>query len=174
VRTHTRSEAIIEPVRKVWQALGPGVPFLEVDTLAQEVDQTTANERLTAVLASLFGAVAALLAGVGIYGLLAYVVTERCREIGIRMALGARPVDIGKLIAIQTVAMMGTGMILGLAGALAAGPAIRSLLYGISPQDPRSLVFAVLFVALTAAVATLLPVLRAIRTEPSETLRQEN
>jgi predicted permease len=174
VRTHTRSEAIIEPVRKVWQAIGPVVPFLEVDTLAQEVDQTTANERLTAILASLFGAVAALLAGVGIYGLLAYVVTERRREIGIRMALGARPVDIGKLIAVQTAAMVAVGSILGLAAALIVGPGIRSLLYGISPQDPKSLVLAVLFVALTAAVATVFPAARAMRTQPSETLRCEH
>jgi predicted permease len=174
VRTHESSQAIIEPVCKVWQSLGPGAPFLEVDTLAQEVDQTTASERVTATLALLFGAVAALLAGVGIYGLLACLVTERQREIGIRMALGARPVDIGKLIALQTVAMTATGIILGLAGALIAGPAIRFLLYGISPQDPKSLFFAILFVALTAGVATLFPVLRAIRSEPSETLRQEN
>jgi predicted permease len=174
VRTHIRSEAIIEPVRKVWESVGRGVPFLEVDTMAQEVDQTTATERLTATLASLFGAVAALLAGVGIYGLLAYVVTERRREIGIRMALGARPVNIAKLIAVQTLAMAAVGIILGVGAALMVGPAIRSLLYGISPQDPKSLVLATLFVALVAAIATVFPGVRAIRTQPSETLRCEH
>ncbi|MGH9445908.1 MAG: FtsX-like permease family protein, partial [Terriglobia bacterium] len=174
VRTHTRPEAIVEPVRKIWQAVGPGVPFLEVDTMAQEVDQTTANERLTAALASLFGAIAALLAGVGIYGLLAYVVTERRREIGIRMALGARPAHIAKLIAAQTAVMAAVGIAIGLGAALIVGPGIRSLLYGISPQDPKSLAAAILFVALTAAVATVFPVVRAMRTQPAETLRCEN
>jgi predicted permease len=174
LRTHMQPQPIVEPVRKVWQSIGPGVPFLEVDTLADEVRQTTANERLTAILASLFGAVAALLAGVGIYGLLAYVVAERRREIGIRMALGARPVDIAKLIALQTLAIAAVGIVLGLAAALVVAPGIRSLLYGMSPQDPKSLLVATLFVALTAALATVFPAARAIRTHPSETLRYEN
>jgi predicted permease len=173
VRTHMRSEAIIEPVRKIWQAVGPGVPFLEVDTLAQEVDQTTANERLTATLASFFGAVAALLAGVGIYGLLAYIVMERRREIGIRMALGARPRHIAELIGGQILVVMTVGIAAGLGFALIAAPAIRSLLYGISPEDPKSLAASVLFVSLTVVLATLFPVIRAIRMEPAQTLREE-
>lgn len=174
VRTHLRPEAIIEPVRNVWQSTGPGVPFLEIDTLAQEVRQTTANGRLTAAMTSLFGGMAAILAGIGIYGLLAFVVTQRRREIGIRMALGARPWHIAKLIGGQTLGAMLAGMAAGLGLALMVAPAIRSLLYGISPEDPRSLVTAILFVALTAALATLFPVLRAIRTEPAQTLREEN
>lgn len=174
VRTRMRPETIIEPVRKVWRSSGPGVPFLEVDTLAHEVRQTTANERLTAAVASLFGAIAALLAGIGIYGLLAYVVTQRRREIGIRMALGARPWHIAALIGGQTVIMMAIGVAAGLGCALIAGSGTRSLLYGISPDDPQSLAAAIFFVALTAVLATLFPVLRAIRTEPAQTLREEN
>ena len=174
VRMHMRPETIIEPVRSVWRATGPGVPFLEVDTMAQEVRQTTANERLTAALTSLFGGIAALLAGIGIYGLLAYVVTQRRREIGIRMALGARPRDIAKLIGDQTLIVMAVGAAAGLGCALIAGPAIRSLLYGISPADPKSLAAAIFFVAFTTVLATLFPVVRAIRTEPANTLREEN
>ena len=98
VRTRTRPGAIIEPVRKTLASLDPGLPFLEVHTLAEEADISMAGERITAALASLFGGIAALLVGVGIYGLLAYVVTQRRREIGIRMALGAQPSQIGKLI----------------------------------------------------------------------------
>jgi predicted permease len=173
VRAHVRPEAVIGPVRKIWRSVGPGVPFLEVDTLAEEVHQTTANERLTAALTSLFGGVAALLAGIGIYGLLAYVVTQRRREIGIRMALGARPRHIAKLIGGQTLITMAVGAAAGLGCALIAGPGIRSLLYGISPEDPKSLAAAIFFVALTAALATLFPILRAIRTEPAQTLREE-
>jgi hypothetical protein len=174
VRTSMRPEAIMKPVQKIWRELGPGVPFLEVDTLAQEVRQTTANERLTAELTSLFGGLAALLAGIGIYGLLAYVVAQRRREIGIRMALGARPRHVAELIGGQTFIMMSVGVAAGLSGALIATPGVRSLLYGISPEDPKSLAAAIFLVAITAVLATLLPVLRAIRTPPAQTLREEN
>jgi predicted permease len=174
VRTRIRPEAIIEPVRKVWQSLGPGVPFLEVDTLAREARETTADERLTAALTSLFGAIAAMLAGIGIYGLLAYVVTERRREIGIRMALGARPRHVAQLIGGQTLFVAGIGVAAGVGLALIAAPALRSLVYGISPEDPKSLAAAILFVTATVALATVFPVIRAIRTEPAQTLRQEN
>ena len=173
VRTRIRPDSIIEPVRKVLASIDPTLPFLEVHTLAEEIDNTTAGERLTAALASLFGFVAALLAGAGIYGLLAYVVTERRREIGIRMALGAQPVHIGKLLSGQTLAMTGVGVTLGVAGALIAGHGIRSMLYGVSPQDPKSLAAAMLFVALTAGVATLLPAIRATRVDPMVALRYE-
>jgi predicted permease len=173
VRTRMRPESIIEPVRKVLASLDPSIPFLEVHTLAEEVDNTTAGDRLTAALSSLFGFIAALLAGAGIYGLLAYVVTERRREIGIRMALGAQPAQIGELIARQTLSMTAVGVTLGLGGALMAGPGIRSLLYGISPQDPRSLIAAVVLVFLTAALGTIIPALRATRVDPMVALRYE-
>ena len=173
VRTRMRPEAIIEPVRKVLASIDPTVPFLEVHTLAEEIVDTTAGERLTAALASMFGAIAALLAGAGIYGLLAYVVTERRREIGIRMALGAVPAQIRDLIARQTLIMTVAGVTLGLMGALIAGPGIRALLYGISPQDPRSLTATVAFVVLTAALATILPTVRATKVDPMVALRYE-
>lgn len=173
VRTRMRPESIIEPVRKVLASLDPSIPFLEVHTLAEEVDNTTAGDRLTAALSSLFGFIAALLAGAGIYGLLAYVVTERRREIGIRMALGAQPAQIGELIARQTLSMTAVGVTLGLGGALMAEPGIRSLLYGISPQDPRSLIPAVALVSLTTALATIIPALRATRVDPMVALRYE-
>ncbi len=173
VRTRTRPDAMFEPVRKALASLDPALPFTEVHTMAEEVDNTIAGERITAALTALFGGVAALLVGVGIYGLLAYVVTQRRREIGVRMALGAEPAQIGKLIARQTFAMTVVGIISGLVAAFAVAPAIRSLLYAVSPQDPRSLVAAAILVALTVAAGTIFPAVRATRVEPMVALRYE-
>ena len=173
VRTRGRPESIIQPVRQALTALDPAVPFVEISTLAEEVDASTAGERLTAALASIFGTIAALLTAVGLHGLLAYVVAQRRREIGIRMALGAQPVDIGVLVGRQALAMVVGGMVLGLGAAAAAAPWMRSLLYGVAPSDPRSLAAAAVFVALVAAVAIAIPVTRATHIEPAAALRQE-
>jgi predicted permease len=173
VRTQGRPEAIIQPVRQALTALDPAVPFVEISTLAEEVDASTAAERLTAALASIFGTIAALLTAVGLYGLLAYVVAQRRREIGIRMALGAQTVDIGVLVGRQALAMVAGGMVLGLGAAAAAAQWMRSLLYGVAPSDPGSLAAAAVFVALVAAIAIAIPVARAAHIEPAAALRQE-
>lgn len=173
VRARMAPEVIIEPVRRGLAAAAPGLALLETGTLAQAAAETTAPERVTATLASLFGAIATLLAGVGAYGLLAYAVTQRRREIGIRMALGAQPTHVAKLIAAQTLAMTVTGIAAGLGAALVIGPAIRSLLYGISPQDPTALALAGIFVLLIAIAATIGPVSDAVQTPAAETLRIE-
>jgi predicted permease len=173
VRTRMPSGSIIEPVRKALASVDPGLSFLEIHTLAEEVQNSMASERLTAALASLFGGIATLLVGVGIYGLLTYVVLERRREIGIRLALGATSIDIAGLIVGEALAMTVVGIAVGLAAALAAGPAIRSLLYGISPQDPKSLVAATMFLAVVAATATVFPAARATQVDPMVALRYE-
>ena len=126
VRTHVRPESLFQPVQKVLASIDPSAAFLEIHTLAEEVDDSTAAERLTAVLVSALGAIAVLLAGVGIYGLLAYAIVQRRREIGIRMALGAEPAHIARLVGRETLAMAVGGIVCGLAAALAAGPWIRS------------------------------------------------
>lgn len=174
VRTRGRPELIIQSVRQALTAIDPAVPFVEISTLAEEVNASTAVERLTTALASIFGTIAALLTAVGLYGLLAYVVAQRRREIGIRMALGAQTVDIGILVGRQALAMVIGGMVLGLGAAAAATQWMRSLLYGVAPSDPRSLAAAAVFVALVAAVAIAIPVARATLIEPAAALRQEN
>jgi ABC-type antimicrobial peptide transport system permease subunit len=154
-------------------ALDPALPFVEISTLAEEVNASTAGERLTAVLASSFAISAVLVTAVGLYGLLAYVVAQRRREIGIRMALGAQSVDIGVLVGGQVLAMVVCGIVAGLGGAVGAAQWMRSLLYGVAPSDPRSLAAAAIFVALVAAVAIAIPLARATHIEPAAALRQE-
>jgi predicted permease len=174
VRTRGRPESIIQSVRQALAALDPALPFVEISTLAEEVDASTAVERLTAALASIFGTIAALLTAVGLYGLLAYVVAQRRREIGIRMVLGAQTLDIGILVGKQALVMVVGGIVLGLGAAAAAAQWMRSLLYGVAPSDPRSLAAAAVIVALVAAVAIAIPVARATHIEPAAALRQDN
>jgi len=172
VRTHGSPESLVQPVRRAFSDLAPGLAFTEVHTLAEEVDDSAAPERLTAILASGFGLFAALLAAVGIYGLLAYSVAQRQREIGIRMALGARPRVIANLVGGQALVLAGVGVALGLAGALFLAPMAAALLYGVGPADPASLVAAAVLVALVAALAAFIPAARAARVDPAEALRE--
>jgi len=173
VRTRMRPETIIQPVRRELAALDPALPFIEIHTLAEEVDASAASERLTATLASLFGLLAAVLVALGIYGLLSYAVAQRRREIGIRMAVGARPRDIAQMIGRQALAMVALGVAAGLAAAWEAAPAIRSLLYGVAPADGVSLGAAAVFVLMVAALATAIPAGRATLVEPAAALRDE-
>jgi predicted lysophospholipase L1 biosynthesis ABC-type transport system permease subunit len=172
VRTHRRPESLIQPVRKALAALDPALGFAEVHTLAEEVDDSAAPERLTAILASIFGIFAALLASVGLYGLLAYAVAQRQREIGIRMALGARPSAIARLIGGQALVLVAIGVALGLAGALLLAPMAGALLYGVGPTDATSMAAAAALVAVVAALAALVPAARAARVDPAVALRE--
>jgi predicted permease len=173
VRTRMQPETIIQPVRRELAALDPALPFIEIHTLAEEVDASAAPERLTAALASLFGLLAAVLAALGIYGLLSYAVAQRRREIGIRMAVGARPADIAQMIGRQSLTMVAVGVAAGLAAAWEAAPAIQSLLYGVTPADGVSLGAAAAFVMVVSALATAIPAARATRVEPAAALRDE-
>ena len=142
--------------------------------MSEEVENSIASERLTAVLASSVGACAALFAGAGIYGSLAYIATQRRREIAIRMALGAGRIHTAKVIATQTLAMVTAGIFLGLGAGSVAASGIRSMLFNISPQDATSIASAIVFVTVVASAATAVPVMRAMSREPAEGLRYEN
>jgi predicted permease len=171
VRTRHAPESVIQPVRKAFADLAPSLAFTEVHTLADEVDDSAAPERMTAILASIFGLFAALLAAVGLYGLLAFAVAQRQREIGIRMALGARPGAIANLIGRQALVLVAIGVALGLGAALVLAPLAGTLLYGVGPTDPASMVAAAAIVALVAALAAFIPAARAARIEPGVALR---
>jgi putative ABC transport system permease protein len=173
VRTRVRPEAIFEPVRKVLASMDPMLALLEVHRMDEEVDASASSERLLAALASIFAGLAALIAVVGLYALLTYAVAQRQREIGIRIALGADAMDIAALTFRQTLGIAFSGIAAGLGGALAAGPLIRSLLYGVSPQDPASLAMAAVFAILVAAAATAIPTAGAMHIAPADALRKE-
>ena len=166
-----RPESIVGPVQEIMRAVDPELPFYEIKTLAGEVDASLWSERLVAALASVFAALAALLAAIGIYGLLSYDVAQRTPEIGIRMALGARPRNIFRLISSQTAGMVATGVTLGIVGAMIAAPSIHNLLYEIPPNDPATLTIAGLVVTLIAFAGAAIPAIRAARVEPASALR---
>jgi ABC-type antimicrobial peptide transport system permease subunit len=120
-----------------------------------------------------FAVVALLLAGLGLYGVLAYAVTQRTREIGVRMALGARPAQALILVARESAAVVGAGVLLGTAGALVSARMITGLLFGIGPADPLALLGAAAVLGAVSLLATLLPARRAALVDPAVALRAE-
>jgi len=126
-----------------------------------------------ATLATGFGLLALVLAAVGIYGLLAYAVARRTREIGIRVALGAEPRNVRRMILREGLAMTATGIVLGLLLGLAAGQACASMLYDVSPMDPVAFIGASIALAVAAMLACWLPALRATKISPMTALRAE-
>ncbi len=173
VRTANRPESIIAPVREALRAIDPALPIIEIHTLAEEVETSMWSERLVAQLASAFGMLAAILTAVGLYGLIAYAVAQRTREIGIRIALGARSADISRAVGIPALTMVIAGFLAGLGASLLLAPAIRSLLYETPPHDSINLLFSGTLLILIAAAAVCAPILRALRIDPAIALRSE-
>ncbi len=173
LRTPQRPEAMIAPVREVLRSLDPELPLIEVLTLRQEVHATLWQERLLAMLATIFGAVAALLASIGLYGALDYSVKSRTREIGVRMALGAQPGSIIGLLSRETALVIGIGFILGLGAYAVAANWIAHLLYGTSRWEPIAVVSVLLFLLAMSAIAAAPAAYRAVRIDPATALRSE-
>jgi ABC-type antimicrobial peptide transport system permease subunit len=133
----------------------------------------TVRERLLAMLAVFFGAVALLLAGIGLYGVLDYSVFQRRREIGIRRAVGAQAGNIARLVTMQVLAMMLAGALAGTAFGLACTKYIQTLLYQVKPDDGGALAFPSLAILAVGLIAALLPLIRAVRIDPATILRAE-
>jgi ABC-type antimicrobial peptide transport system permease subunit len=173
LRTHQHPEAVLEPVRNILRSLDPELPFVEVHTLRQEVETSLWQERLLAALSSIVGAIAVLLASIGLYGALDYAVKARTREIGVRAALGAEPARIIRLLGGEILLLVAAGIAVGLAAHAAAATWLRQVLYDVQPSNPFAIGSALLLVVIAAGLATLPPVLRAIRIDPASALRQE-
>jgi len=173
LRTAGAPAALIPTVRHTIQSVGKDIPVTRVRTLAAQMDEVLAQERLVATLSGFFGLIALLLACIGLYGLMAYAVTRRTNEIGIRMALGARGADVLRLVMREMLLLVLLGVALGLGAAVAATRLISSLLFGLSATDPATLALAALLLIAVAALAGYLPARRAAGVDPMVALREE-
>ena len=163
----------IRAVRREVASLDATLPVYNVKTLEDQVDEMLAQERMVAWLSSFFGFLAALLAAIGLYGVMSYSVLRRTREIGIRVALGAERGRVLWLVLRETIELALIGLLIGLPAALALGRFVTGLLYGIAPSDAATLAGAALLMAAIALLAGLLPARRAMRVDPIVALRYE-
>ena len=173
VRTALPPEALAPSVRKAILAIDPGQPIDDLRPLQGLIDDSLAAHRSPAVLAALFSAVALLLAALGTYGVLAYSVGQRQREIGVRMALGAQPGQVLAHFLVLGGGLLVAGLVLGLAGTWVAGLAMRTLLFGIDPMNIAVLAGTAGVIAAVVILAVYIPSRRAARTDPLVALRAE-
>lgn len=173
VRTDGDPLGLTKVVQAALAATDPNVPMFHVRSMEQLVDASVARPRLYASLLALFSLVAVLLAAIGLYGVLAQSVAQRARELGIRMALGAPAREVVRLVIAQASRLAGLGVVIGVAVALVVSKALASLLFGVSPRDPATLVSVAVMLFIVALVASWIPARRAGRVEPMAVLRDE-
>ena len=166
VKTAGEPESVVANLRRALATLDPEMPLYSVQTMQHRIDQTLTDRRTPMVLALLFGTVALFLAGIGLYGVLAYQVSQRSKEIGIRMALGSEPKRIMAMVLREGLALLGTGFAIGVGFAFAARRAMATQLYGIGAMDPRVLALVAGTLAAVALMACLVPARRAARIDP--------
>jgi len=173
VRSDQPPEALMNVIRQEVRRVDPNLPLFEVRTLEEQVNQSISNERLLASLSIGFSVLAAFLAALGLYGVLAYIVSGRTREIGLRMAIGAGRGDILRLVLREVFLVTLLGLAAGLGAAAALARLVASQLYGFKSADPITLAVAGFAMLSIASLAAALPALRAARVEPSSALRYE-
>jgi predicted permease len=173
VRTAGNPDGALRAIRAAVQELGPGLPILNLKTLDRQVDESLVTERMIATLSTVFGILATILAIVGLYGVTAYTVARRSREIGIRVALGAQGSDVVGLVLREVVVLVLAGVALGLPCAVALGRVARTQLYGIEPGDFQSMLVAALLLTTVALIAAYVPARRAASYDPVKVLRAE-
>jgi ABC-type antimicrobial peptide transport system permease subunit len=173
IRTVGDPTALVATASGEVRTLDPDLPIYNVRTMEQRVDESLARRRFSMLLLTLFAALALGLAAIGIYGVIAYLVTQGTRDLGIRMALGATPRSIVVLILRHgmSVALIGVGA--GLAGAFVLTRFMRKLLFGVAPADPVTFAAVALLLAGVAFVASYVPARRAARVDPMISLRSE-
>jgi len=173
VRTARNPEEVFTAIRKRVHNLDANLPVFNMISLEKQVEDSLVTERLVATLSSVFGFLATLLASIGLYGVMAYTVARRTREIGIRMAIGAARTDVLWLVMREVFVLLGIGMSIALAASWVLTQSVRSQLYGIQPLDPLSIISATVAIACVALLAGYVPALRATRIDPMRALHYE-
>jgi predicted permease len=173
VRTQTASDAMYPLVRNEVKQLDASMPVYEMKTLEGQLDETLLSDRLIATLSAAFGLLATLLASVGLYGVMAFVVARRRKELGLRLALGAAPGGVLWLVMREVVVLLAIGLAIGVPAAIGAARFVSTQLYGVQPNDPWMAVGTVAVLAVVSAAAGLIPAHRASRIDPLLALRYE-
>jgi predicted permease len=173
VRTAQDPPTVMQTIRREVARLDPQLAVAEVSTLEERIQRSVVNERLIATLSSALSAMATLLSLVGLYGVIAYTVTRRTREIGIRMALGALASQVTSTILREAVLLVAVGIGVGLVAAFWLGRYVQNQLYGLTPADPWTIAAAAIALALVAGLAALVPARRAAHISPMAALRQD-
>jgi len=173
LQVHARPELSVSRVRDASADVAPDLPVLSVRSLEEQVERSLRQERLLSQLTAFFGLLALVLAAIGLYGVLAYGVSQRTNEIGIRMALGAEPTRVLRTVLGTAMEWVGTGIVIGLAAALAVSRFLSSLLFGLDPIDLPSLLLTTAVLVVVAALAAYGPARRAARLDPVRALRYE-
>jgi ABC-type antimicrobial peptide transport system permease subunit len=173
LRTTRDSDQLFAAVRAKVRELDSNIPIYGMRTTEEQISNSLASERLIASLSAVFGFLATLLATIGLYGVMAYTVARRTREIGIRMALGAAQGNVVWMVMKEVLSLVAVGVGVGLPAALALTRLVRSQLFGIAPNDPSTLVMAAVGLAIVASAAGYIPALRASRVDPILALRYE-
>ena len=172
VRTANASAAV-PAIRAEVRALDPAMPLYDIATMEERAERVTARYRYSSVMMSGLAGLALLLAAIGTYGVVAFAVATRTREIGVRVALGARPRDVLRLVLGGGLRLAAAGVVLGLAGALAGARVLATMLYGVTPHDPITFATIAAIVMAVAIAATYLPARRAMRVDPVVALRAD-
>jgi putative ABC transport system permease protein len=173
IRARTNPELLADALRNEVHRLDPALAVADVKLMDAIVDSSVSTPRFTFALVGLFAGLAILLAGIGAYGVIAYTVSQRTSEFGLRMALGAQRGDLVRMVLAQSARLAVPGTLLGVAMALSLGHVLQSLIYGVSPTDPLILTVVVLLVLAVALVASLVPARRAAQADPMVSLRAE-
>ena len=173
VRTEGDLLSVAPLIRQTALAVDPSQPVHSILTMEELMGGYTGQDRFAAFLMTLFAAMALLLATIGIYGVVAYSVSQRQRELGLRLALGARSTDITRLVLGSGFRIAAAGALVGLAGAVVASRYVETVLFGISPTDPATLITAAAVLMGTVLLACYLPARKAARLDPTLTLRYE-
>ncbi len=173
LRTSSDPAQFLPTVRRAMQQLDPTLPIADLRTMEAQIDDSLSNERMITLLAVSFGLLATLLAGVGLYGVLAYSTAQRTREIGIRIALGSSRLAVSRIVVADVLGLAGIGTALALPVAFGLSRLLRSQLFGVSAADPAILLGVALLITLVALAAALLPARRAASVSPTEALRIE-